>query len=72
LGIDLDLTGDISKSFEEINSFTQGKIDILVNNAGITKDTLFIRMKEEDWNSVINVNLNGTFKSHSTSCKTND
>jgi 3-oxoacyl-[acyl-carrier-protein] reductase (EC 1.1.1.100) len=61
-GIDLDLTGDISKSFEEINSFTQGKIDILVNNAGITKDTLFIRMKEEDWNSVINVNLNGTFK----------
>jgi 3-oxoacyl-[acyl-carrier protein] reductase len=61
-GIDLDLAGDISKSFEEINSFTQGKIDILVNNAGITKDTLFIRMKEEDWNSVINVNLNGTFK----------
>ena len=61
-GIDLDLTGDISESFEEINSFTQGKIDILVNNAGITKDTLFIRMKEEDWNSVINVNLNGTFK----------
>jgi 3-oxoacyl-[acyl-carrier protein] reductase len=61
-GIDLDLAGDISKSFEEINSFTQGKIDILVNNAGITKDILFIRMKEEDWNSVINVNLNGTFK----------
>ena len=61
-GIDLDLAGDVSKSFEEINSFTQGKIDILINNAGITKDTLFIRMKEEDWNSVINVNLNGTFK----------
>ena len=61
-GIDLDLAGDISKSFEEINNFAQGKIDILVNNAGITKDILFIRMKEEDWNSVINVNLNGTFK----------
>lgn len=61
-GIDLDLAGDISKSFEEITNFTQGKIDILVNNAGITKDTLFLRMKEEDWNNVINVNLNGTFK----------
>ena len=38
-----------------------GKIDILVNNAGITKDTLLIRMKKEDWDAVINVNLNGVF-----------
>lgn len=38
-----------------------GKIDILVNNAGITKDTLIMRMKEEDFNSVIDVNLKGTF-----------
>lgn len=38
-----------------------GKIDILVNNAGITKDTLFIRMKKEDWDAVINVNLTGVF-----------
>lgn len=38
-----------------------GTIDILVNNAGITKDTLFIRMKKEDWDAVINVNLNGVF-----------
>lgn len=38
-----------------------GGIDILVNNAGITRDGLFIRMKEEDWNAVINTNLTGIF-----------
>ncbi len=38
-----------------------GKIDILVNNAGITKDGLLMRMKTEDWQSVINVNLTGVF-----------
>jgi len=60
-GIDLDLAGDVSKSFEEINSFTQGKIDILVNNAGITKDGLLMRMTEDQWDAVINVNLKGVF-----------
>ena len=38
-----------------------GRIDILVNNAGITKDGLIMRMSEEDFDSVINVNLKGTF-----------
>lgn len=38
-----------------------GKIDILINNAGITKDTLLMRMSEEDWDAVIRVNLKGTF-----------
>ena len=38
-----------------------GKIDILVNNAGITRDGLLMGMKEEDFDSVINVNLKGTF-----------
>lgn len=38
-----------------------GTIDILVNNAGVTKDNLIIRMKEEDWDEVIDVNLKGTF-----------
>ena len=38
-----------------------GKIDILVNNAGITRDGLLLRMKEDDWNLVMQVNLNGTF-----------
>lgn len=38
-----------------------GKIDILVNNAGITRDNLIMRMSEEEWDSVIAVNLKGTF-----------
>ena len=38
-----------------------GRIDILVNNAGITRDSLLLRMKEEDWNMVLDVNLTGTF-----------
>ena len=38
-----------------------GKVDILVNNAGITKDALLLRMKESDWDSVMNTNLKGTF-----------
>ncbi len=38
-----------------------GKIDILVNNAGITRDKLILRMTEEDWDLVLNVNLKGTF-----------
>ena len=42
-----------------INDF--GKIDILVNNAGITKDNLLLRMSEDDFNQVLNVNLNSVF-----------
>jgi 3-oxoacyl-[acyl-carrier protein] reductase len=38
-----------------------GRVDILVNNAGITRDALLLRMKEEDWNLVLDVNLKGTF-----------
>ena len=38
-----------------------GKLDILVNNAGITKDGLLMRMSDDDWDAVINVNLKGTF-----------
>lgn len=38
-----------------------GSIDILVNNAGITRDGLLLRMKEEDWDAVLNTNLKGVF-----------
>jgi len=39
-----------------------GKIDILINNAGITKDQLLIRMSDAEWQSVIDINLTGTFQ----------
>ncbi|WP_395095027.1 3-oxoacyl-[acyl-carrier-protein] reductase [Armatimonas sp.] len=38
-----------------------GRVDILVNNAGITRDTLLLRMSEEDWDGVLDANLKGTF-----------
>ena len=44
---------------ETINKF--GKLDILVNNAGITRDNLLMRMKEDEWDDVININLKGVF-----------
>lgn len=57
---------DVSNSREVIKTFEDvakefGRLDILVNNAGITRDSLVLRMKEEDWDSVINVNLKGVF-----------
>ena len=57
---------DVSKS-EDVEQFVKkviekfGKIDVLVNNAGITKDTLLMRMKEEDFDKVLEINLKGTF-----------
>ena len=44
---------------ETIQEF--GRLDILVNNAGINRDTLLMRMKEEDWDAVVNTNLKGVF-----------
>lgn len=67
LGVEvLRVKGDISKVADVenlVNSAKErfGKIDIMVNNAGITKDTLILRMKEEDFDSVIDVNLKGVF-----------
>jgi 3-oxoacyl-[acyl-carrier protein] reductase len=46
-----------------------GKIDILINNAGITKDSLIMRMSEEDWDSVLRVNLKGAFNFTKAVCR---
>lgn len=50
---------DVSESFRQIVG-AYGKIDILVNNAGITRDKMFHKMSDEEWDVVIRVNLTGT------------
>jgi 3-oxoacyl-[acyl-carrier protein] reductase len=60
------LSGDVSKSEDVKNIFEKtveefGGFDILVNNAGITKDALLLRMKEEEWDAVLSVNLKSVF-----------
>jgi len=51
-----DVAASVDQAVKEF-----GKIDILVNNAGITKDNLVIRMKDEDWDAVLSVNLRSMF-----------
>ena len=57
---DVTYSENLGIVFKDIHSKFD-KIDILVNNAGITKDDLLMKMKEADWDVVINVNLKGTF-----------
>lgn len=62
LGVKADVSQseDVKRLFEEaVKKFS--KIEILVNNAGITRDNLLIRMKEEEWDAVLNINLKGAF-----------
>ena len=65
-GIAESIAGDVSNlnSISEIVTNTidkWGRIDILVNNAGIVRDNIIMRMKEDDWDSVMNINLKGCF-----------
>ncbi|MEI6427927.1 MAG: 3-oxoacyl-[acyl-carrier-protein] reductase [Pseudanabaena sp. ELA607] len=65
-GTAIAVQGDASQEAEVDSMFktvlsTWGRIDVLVNNAGITRDTLLLRMKTEDWQAVINLNLTGVF-----------
>jgi len=57
---DVSNTEQVKKTVEEVLQ-NHRKIDHLVNNAGITRDSLLLRMKEEDWNAVLAVNLKGIF-----------
>ena len=62
----LAVAGDVSVA-EDANTLVEsavatfGRLDILVNNAGVTRDGLLLRMKDEDWDTVIDINLKGAF-----------
>jgi len=58
--VDVATLGDVEKMVEAVLA-QFGKVDILVNNAGIARDKLILRMTEEDWDAVLNINLKGTF-----------
>jgi 3-oxoacyl-[acyl-carrier protein] reductase len=58
--VDVSNTSDVEALFARITEVF-GKLDILVNNAGITRDGLLMRMKEADWDAVLDTNLKGAF-----------
>ncbi|MBA3017609.1 MAG: 3-oxoacyl-[acyl-carrier-protein] reductase [Proteobacteria bacterium] len=60
MSVDVAAEKEVEAFFEKIVDET-GRVDILVNNAGITKDGLLVRMNENDWNMVLNINLKGAF-----------
>jgi 3-oxoacyl-[acyl-carrier protein] reductase len=60
LSCDVSDASSVDALFKAVDSHF-GQIDILVNNAGITRDTLLLRMSEEQWDSVLDSNLKGTF-----------
>ncbi len=58
--LDVTNSAEVEALFKKIVS-EQGRLDILVNNAGVTKDGLMMRMKDNDWDSVLDTNLKGSF-----------
>jgi 3-oxoacyl-[acyl-carrier protein] reductase len=58
--VDVSVASEVEGLFKEAQA-AFGRVDILVNNAGITKDGLLLRMKESDWDAVMDVNLKGAF-----------
>jgi 3-oxoacyl-(acyl-carrier-protein) reductase len=63
LGVQCDITdpAQVEAAFTQIEE-AHGPVEVLVANAGITRDTLVLRMSEEDWQSVIDTNLTGSFR----------
>ena len=58
---DITSSDDVERAFSEIEQ-QQGPVEVCVANAGITKDTLLLRMSEEEWSDVLETNLTGTFR----------
>ena len=58
---DISNHSEIENFINKANDSFGGRVDVLINNAGITRDNLSIRMKDEEWNKVIDINLTSTF-----------
>ena len=58
---DISNHSEIENFINKANDSLGGRVDVLINNAGITRDNLSIRMKDEEWNKVIDINLTSTF-----------
>ncbi|MCF8062772.1 MAG: 3-oxoacyl-[acyl-carrier-protein] reductase [Deltaproteobacteria bacterium] len=58
--VDVSSRGDVELLFKDVMN-RHGRVDVLVNNAGITRDTLLMRMTEQDWDAVLAVNLKSVF-----------
>jgi 3-oxoacyl-[acyl-carrier protein] reductase len=61
LGCDVASSVDVRRCVQEIEDAFGGGIGILVNNAGITRDNLLLRLRDEDWDEVVDTNLRGAF-----------
>ncbi|MAF76265.1 MAG: 3-oxoacyl-ACP reductase [Idiomarinaceae bacterium] len=61
LALNVNETDELADKIKDLEK-THGKIDILVNNAGITRDNLMMRMKEDEWNAVLDTNLTAVFR----------
>ncbi|KKQ11568.1 MAG: 3-oxoacyl-ACP reductase FabG [Candidatus Babeliales bacterium] len=63
--VDVSSVGSIKNGFDQLSKILENQLNkdlnLLVNNAGVTRDTLAIRMNESDWDTVLDVNLKGTF-----------
>lgn len=71
VGMQVDVSrADEVKHFFDTIIERSGRLDVLVNNAGITRDGLLVRMKDRDWNDVIDVNLKGAFHCTRAAAKT--
>ena len=70
LAVEIDVTDNdsVEKCFELVEK-EFSSVDILVNNAGITKDNIFPRLKQDDWDSVIDTNLTGSFRTSQRAIK---
>ena len=62
LKFDISQVDNIEKFIEDATNELGGNLDCIINNAGITQDNLLVRMKDEEWNSVLNTNLTSIYR----------